>query len=343
MRLPLGVAPYLCKIALYGLSRGWLERHWHDYSIQALRAAGDLLNLAGSAALILSVAQSPWLRWPLTLACAAEAVRLLTEKGMMALSAAWQTLPHRQIAGWLAATPLEPLVRAYCRYYRLSNRDRLRVVLVHLRGRAAHRPETAQKLRYISGFRIVPNGRGLRCGSVRDVALGEIFVHARWTNHPGLLVGLALRRAPWIFDPRHLARPFYYRTQANRLMTLFVFENARLCPLYAVYQFGHEIKSARYDAFYRMLAWIGIRAEEPVREDGTYTFEPLALTLKWIAPLAQPRPLWTDDEVLRDLARDPALSALTVARRYTYPLLYVEEVLSDKIACATNAGASQCG
>lgn len=326
-RLPFALVPYLGKITLYTLTQGWLEEHWHTYPMQAVRALGDLLNWALTSTLLLSVAQSPSLRLLCSLACVAEAVRLVTEKGAMAFSAGWQFLPHRSIAHRLTGTPLAPLFRGYCRYYALSDRDRLRAVLQKLRAWAAPRLQTAQKLRYVNAFRIVPEATGLRCGHVRDVARGEIFVHARWTAHPDLLLGLTLRRSPWIFDPRYLPRPFLYRSQANRLMTLFVFENAALCPLYAIYQFGHEIKSARYEAFYRLLGWLRLPAEQPVRANGTYAFEPLAATLGLTARQAATRPLWSDKEVLQDLASSAPFSALEVAQRYTYPLLYVEEVL----------------
>jgi hypothetical protein len=330
-RLPFGLLPYLGKITLYSLSQGWLERHWHAYPTQAIRALGDLLNWALTSSLLLSVAQSPGLNLLCSLACAAEAIRLGTEKGTMALSAGWQLLPHRSIARRLTGTPLEPWFRGYCRYYALADEERLGVVLQKLRAWAAPHPQTMQKLRYVRAFRIVPEATGLRCGHVRDVARGEIFVHARWTNHPGLLYGLALRRSPWIFDPRYLPRPFLYRSQANRLMTLFVFENAALCPLYAIYQFGHEIKSARYEAFYRLLTWLGLPAEQPVRADGTYAFEPLASTLGLSARQAGARPLWSDEEVLRELDENSSLSALEIAQRYTYPLVYVEEVLLESL------------
>jgi hypothetical protein len=123
------------------------------------------------------------------------------------------------------------------------------------------------------------------------------------------------------------------------------------------------IKSARYDAFYRILRCLqipcghAVDAEELIREDGTYSFEPLATYLKIIpGPSEKLRPLWSDDEVLRDLAlRGNATlpSPIEIAERYIYPLVYVEEVLFPKIqaslanasrtASATNDGTSQCG
>src|SRR5262245_30371060 len=93
-------------------------------------------------------------------------------------------------------------------------------------------------------------------------AKGEVFIHRNWTNDPWLLIGQGMRRAPWMFDPRYLRRPFYYRTESNRLATLFVLQHARYSPSYACYQFGHEIKAARYDFVYRCLRWIGLDIEE---------------------------------------------------------------------------------
>src|SRR6185436_20003194 len=122
----------------------------------------------------------------------------------------------------------------------------------------------------------------------------------------------SLRRSPWIFDPRYLRRPFYYRTEANRLMTLFVFENAQLCPLFAIYQFDHEIKSARFDAFFRIIRWFGYNLEETVRSDGSYNFDPLAKAILKMK-VYESRALWTDDEVVADVARKPVILALEIA------------------------------
>jgi len=184
----------------------------------------------------------------------------------------------------------------------------------------------------------------LRAGNVRDVARGEVYVHAEWTSDLNLLYGLALRRSPWIFDPRFLQRPFYYRTEANRLMTAFVFENFRLCTLFAIYQFGHEVKSARYDAFYRIARWLGYELEEYVYADGAYNFDPFA---KWLLKkdlkidTKKPRPLWTDKEVLHDLEGFPIPSAFEIAERYTYPLKYVQEVLLPKIVAYQNSSRTK--
>lgn len=347
LRLPLALAPYLCKICLFHISGGWLQKHWDDDSIQLLRIVGDALNalIAGYFLYLTSTwGGIPSLEVALTLALSAELTRLCAEKGMMLFSAGWQVLPHRQAAAWLEQRRLTGAFDAYCRYYQQTDEARLEQILETLRCYASHEP----KLRYLRGFQIVPESTGLRCGQVRDIAHGVVYIHARWSNHPGLLYGLALRRSPWIFDPRYLARPFFYRTQANRQMTLLVFEHARLCPLYAVYQFGHEIKTARYEAFFRLARWLGLPLEKPVRANGVYAFEPLAVSLRIIpSAAATPSALWNDDEVLRDLAGKATPSPLEIAERYTYPLLYVEEVLLPKIesqtASATAAGASQCG
>ena len=302
-----------------------------------MRITGDLLNTILTASwfyITPTLAEIPALRVLFSLTLLAEIIRLVTEKGVMLISAGWQALPHRQIANWLKKGSLAQVMPAYCAYYALNDEERLTRVLLKLKTFAARDERTAQKLSYVNAFRIIPETLGLRCGQVRDVARGEIFIHARWTNQPGLLYGLALRRSPWIFDPRHLQRPFYYRIQANRLMTLAVFENAALCPLYALYQFGHEVKSARYDAIFRLLNRVGVHAETPVQEDGTYAFESLAVFLKIIRPSKKLRPLWTDAEVLRALtgqAQTGLPSALEIATRYTYPLCYVEEILLPKI------------
>jgi hypothetical protein len=185
---------------------------------------------------------------------------------------------------------------------------------------------------------------------VRDVARGEVFIHRRWTNDPWLLIGQALRRTPWFFDPRYLRRPFYYRTEANRLVTRFVLCHARHAWPYALFQFGHEIKAARHDAFYRVLRRVGANVEAKVCADGTFRFEPL---MGWLeaharrAVVLQPPPLWSDDEVIADIVRQgkagERLTAFDVAARYTYPLKYVEEVLLPKINRAQIEASGQDG
>lgn len=337
VRLPFAIIPYLCKVGLLRLMGNWLQRHWDDYFLQAVRIVGDFLNVIVTAVcfyLTPTWVQIPALRVLFFLALMAEMIRLTTEKGVMLISAFWQSIPHRKIATWLVKGLPAKVKPAYCAYYALDDEERLAQVLLKLRTFAAGNERAAQKLSYVHAFRIIPETVGLRCGQVRDVARGEIFIHARWTNQPDLLFGLALRRSPWLFDPRNLQRPFYYRTQANRLMTLTVFENAALSPWYAIYQFGHEVKSARYDAFYRILSGLGIHAETLVQEDGTYAFESLAVFLKVISPKRPLHHIWTDEEVLLALNVPEQISlpsALEIAVRYTYPLSYVEKILMPKI------------
>ncbi len=201
----------------------------------------------------------------------------------------------------------------------------------------------------------MPDDHYLRSGDVRDIARGEVFIHRRWANDPWLLIGLALRRAPWIFDPRELARPFRYRTTANRVMTSFVLRHARFSPPFAWYQFGHEIKAASHDLVLRTLGLLGFEYEAPLRADGTYPFEADA------AGHPEDR-LWTDEAALQDirqrLAAGEVLSDLDIAQQYTYPCCYVVEVLLPRlhgvletqeepnaasIALAVTSGASQWG
>jgi hypothetical protein len=333
---------------------------WNQSSTQAIRIFGDFVNFWVVVTLFIRsyIFFDVWfIKSILILSIVAEAIRLTAEKGIMIWIALWQLLPHRSIARRLDSKFHSRFLQGYTRYYILSDQERIKKALRKLKARArlSKNRQTIAKLRYVNCFKIVPDSIDLRAGEVRDVARGEIYIHASWTNTPDLLCGQALRRSPWIFDPRFLPRPFYYRTQANHMMTNFVFENYRLCPLYAVYQFGHEIKSARYDAFFRLAGWLGHRLEEPVRADGTYEFDPLARTilknhLKAISKNS--RTLWTDDEVIKDLEGCPIPSALEIAVRYTYPLIYVQEVLLPKIVVysnisrtklATISGFSQCG
>src|SRR5262249_17723071 len=146
---------------------------------------------------------------------------------------------------------------------------------------------------------------------------------------------------------RYLRRPFRYRSQSNRLATLFVLGHARYCPTYAVYQFGHEIKAARYDFFYRVLRWLHVDIEPFVLPDGSYPFDP---GIGWLKAIlfgiggARQQPLWHDDAVIEDILRRTAQgecpTALDVARQYSYPLTYVENVLMSKLCYTVQTGPS---
>src|SRR5207249_4390032 len=117
--------------------------------------------------------------------------------------------PHRCIASMIQARQKSHIFwrclawcfARYCRYYTLSDLERMEYVLGTLRRRAACDKDMAERLEYVRAFRIIPQRCGLRSGRVRDVARGEVFIHRVWTNDPWLLVGMAIRRAPWMFDP----------------------------------------------------------------------------------------------------------------------------------------------
>jgi len=224
-------------------------------------------------------------------------------------------------------------------------------VLCSLQERARSDSDVRDRLAYMQAFRIVPVHHGLRGGYVREVASGEVFLHAAWTNDPWLLAGMALRRAPWMFDPRYLRRPFYYMTQANRLATLFVLQHARYCPPFALFQFGHEIRVARLHCFYSLLRRSGLDIEERVLADGTFQFDQL---IYWLDRSFQHdhgwpghRYLYTDDEVIADVQKQEltgeALTSQEIAQRYTYPPKYIEEVLWDKIVAARESGSKTTG
>jgi hypothetical protein len=380
LRLPFATIPYCMKLLIVLVLKTQFQPLWNSYPGQLLRTGGDFINFLLTICLteiILDSSKAGWIELWLPLIIGAEAIRLVSEKGQMLVSALWQFMPHRFLAqriilpslpslgaGWLAE-----LSTRYCGYYSLNDEERITSMLHALKTVALPNPEAAKKLEYIHSVRIVPTSIGLRAGIVRDVARGEIFIHARWTNDPWLLVGQMMRRGPWIFDPRFLRRPFYYRTEANRLTTLFVLQHLDYSLPYAWYQFGHEIKVARYDLFYRICRWLGLNIEETVREDGTFRFDHLMnwLGLK-LSNESNQRPLWSDEEVILDIEASSAEipSAMEIAARYTYPLNYVQEVLLPEIVNrkdksnrmsitftthsktlqtleATAAGASQCG
>lgn len=344
LRLPFALIPYLVKLSFLFCLKDSFSNVWNKYFVQVIRVAGDFANFF-IVVMVFSEIHKSLGSLPtkviLALSMGAEAIRLATEKGVMVFSALWQWLPHRSIAKGIHGKLHVRLLKTYTNYYILSDQERLEKALRKLKAfaRLSKNTQTISRLAYIHSFRIVPASVDLRAGNVRDVARGAIYVHAHWTNDLNLLYGLALRRSPWIFDPRFLRRPFYYRTEANRIMTNFVFENFRLCPLFAIYQFGHEVKSARYDAFYRFVRWLGYELEEYVYADGTYNFDPFAkriLKNRLKSRTETPRPLWTDEEVLHDIEECPIPSNLEIAETYTYPLKYVQEVLLPKIVAYRN-------
>jgi hypothetical protein len=348
LRLPFAVLPYCLKL----FSALVLKKHYQVSQylliVEVFRVLGETINWV-LIVLIFEYLQHmiPLLTVPLYASIFAETLRLFSEKGQMIFSGCWQALPHRRMAKQLqrslvqatSCSRLSGYLHRYCRYYALDDEERIQYVLSILRCYASADPETSTKLAYLSTLRIVPSSHGMRGGHVRDVAHGEIFIHWQWTADPWLLIGQALRRTPWLFDPRFLHRPFYYRTQSNRLATLFVLSHARYSPTYALYQFGHEIKAARYDFFYRALRCLKLDIEPKVQADGTFPFDPGISWLKAILFRIQPAqqyPLWQDCDVIYDIQQrseqGEKLTVSDIAEQYTYPLKYVEEVLLELVS-----------
>jgi hypothetical protein len=346
LRAPLGLLPYMAKLFIFFALNIRYESAQSTYFREGINMVGDIVNLALTTVCVQMLVGSPRLQ-PLAiifyLPIGAELVRLITERVPITFSAVWQLLPHRRWAQSLMVQQHAMSRRCfahYCRYYALGDAERAAFVLNVLKQRATDDKDMTNRLSYITAFRIIPQHHGLRSGNVRDVAQAEVFIHAIWTNDPWLLIGMALRRAPWMFDPRYLRRPFYYMSEANRLATLFVLEHARYSLPYAVFQFGHEIRGARLHLFYGLLRWLGLDVEYKVNMDGIFQFD------QWICWLQarfghcsdtpQRRSLYTDDEVIADLLLNhittgEVLSAEQIAVRYTYPVKYVEEVLMAKI------------
>ena len=352
-RAPLGLLPYLVKLFIFFVLRTDYESSRSTYKREVINMLGDIANLSLTIAIVFSLAGLPDISSPaflLYMPIGAELIRLVAERVPLLFSAAWQLFPHRSLAQyglshqhssrlWNRAVRYFP---RYFQYFSLGDADRTACVLCSLKRRAKIDWDVSDRLAYIQAFRIVPQYCGLRGGRVRDVASAEVFIHAVWTNDPWLLAGMALRRAPWMFDPRYLRRPFYYMTGANRLATLFVLQHARYSLLYALFQFGHEIRVARLHFFYGILRRCGLDIEEKVLADGTFQFDQL---IYWLdrrfqhdTTSQEHRYLYTDDEVIADvLKRVDAGEAVTIqeiAKRYTYPTKYIEEVLWGKIEMA---------
>ncbi|MEP7289129.1 MAG: hypothetical protein ABI947_25530 [Chloroflexota bacterium] len=347
LRLPFAIPPYGLKLfGVFVLKKHYQVSHYVAI-FEMFRVLGDIINWAIGIVIVEHIVIiAPALKLVLYPSIFAEALRLFSEKGQMIFSVCWQCLPHRHIADYLQREldhtkpdcALSNYLLRYCHYYILDDEQRIQFILSTLRCYAAADPELLTKLAYLSTLRTVPSSCGIRGGYVRDVARGEVFIHQSWTSDPWLLIGQALRRSPWLFDPRFLRRPFYYRTEANRLATLFVFTHARYSPTYALYQFGHEIKAARYDFFYRVLRWFKIDIEPKIQADGTFPFDQGISWLKTMLFGAQPArqlPLWQDQDVIMDVRKrildGEKLVVLDIAVQYTYPLKYVEEVLMDLI------------
>lgn len=347
LRLPFAVAPYVLKLFGALVLKKYYPVSQYLVVVEAVRILGELINW-GLGIIILGELGNrvPVLGLPIYACIFAEALRLFSEKGQMIFSACWQLLPHRRIAHHLQAKftevpskhALPEWLHRYGSYYMLADEDRIEYILSSLRHYAAANVETSTKLAYLSTLRIVPSSNGMRGGHVRDVARGEVFIHREWTADPWLLMGQALRRTPWLFDPRFLRRPFYYRTESNRLATMFVLSHFRYSPTYALYQFGHEIKAARYDFFYRVLRRLKLDIEPKVQADGTFPFDQ---GVAWLnaaifgIQIPDQAPLWQDRDVIEDVKRrmeqGESFTALDIAIQFTYPLKYVNEVLMDRL------------
>lgn len=353
LRTPLGLVPYLVKLFIVFALGVRYDATRTTYRREALNMAGDIANL-GVTALLMRHLAGPPARRPSTallyVPLGAEFVRLLCERVPLTVSVAWQLIPHRAIAralqrrrGSLRARtwPARSLAR-YRRYYARDDDARARYLLHALKRRAAPDRDLSARLAYITAFRIVPTHHGLRGGLVRDVAAGEVFIHRSWTNDPWVLAGLAIRRAPWMFDPRYLRRPFYYHSEANRAATLCVLRHARHCPPYALFTFGHEIRVARLDLFFRTLRRLGWAVEGTVEADGTFTPDQF---IRWLDRRygrgfsgPAPPPLASDDEAIADAlllrAAGARVDAPEIAARHTYPVCYVTDVLLPRIDAA---------
>jgi hypothetical protein len=357
IRLPFAIGPFLSKRVFFLLSPIQAGRLWQHPIVQALRVVSEVLNLLFiTFALQTSLSRSgsaPAML--LGLIVGAELLRLAAQKGQMCASASWQLLPHRALAQFIAKYAPWLARCGYCRYYARDDAVRLHYLRSAIRRMVSLHPVAARRLAYLHAFRIVPDSHYLRSGHVRDIARGEVFIHRRWANDPWLLIGLAFRRAPWMFDPRELPRPFAYRTAANRIMTNFVLCHTRFIPTIAGYQFGHEIKAASHDLVLRALWLIGLECEAALRADGTFPFERDSAERHGDV-------LWIDDAALCDIRRRHAageqLTVCEIAEQYTYPRCYVVDVLvpqlrrapytqadenAASIALAVTSGASQCG
>ena len=350
----MSLIPYLFKVILVLASPDGPSNLAKGIKWLIIERIRDPLNLIFSIwvthALFGSFHRNTWCLL-LSLVIAVEGLRLLAEYGQTSFSACWQLLPHRTIANGLNSRKRHdgPLGR-YCRYFSLSEEERSEFLLRWLRARAAYDNDLTERLNFTEQFVLVPDngnllGGNLLGGVVRDVAKGQIWIRRSWTNDPWLLAGLAIRRSPWIFDPRYIQRPFYYRTCSARVVTKLVFRKYRYCGPFLIYQFGQEVRSGRYALFFRAARILGLDLEEHVRADGSYRFDPL---LCWILvrvgrePLTPYlRPLWSDLETIKDIAARARLgesfSPADVAASYCFPNQYVEGVLWDAISAELEA------
>lgn len=350
VRTPLGIVPYLIKLFIFfGLKINYRTSR-NSYLREVVHIFGDYLNLALTALLVSRVIESFALERSQVLfylPLIAELIRLVPMRGQMIFSAVWQIIPHRTIALYVISIKdshsignlLYNFLYRYCSYYSLEEVARSEYILLCLRNRARLDREMLLRLSYINTFTIVPNSHPLNGGKVRDVAKGEIFIHKNWTNDPWLLAGMAVRRSPWIFDPRFLRRPFYYRSESAGIVTIFVLRHACYYPPFAVFQFGDQINVARHEPFYKVLRYIGFDIEPKVQADGTHRYDPFICWLEEKSGIRnhapEQQPLWADSETIADIRHNINLgrsqSTCEIAQKYIYPVKYVDEVLIKKL------------
>jgi len=346
LRLPFILLPYCLKLLFILTQQTTYQRLCQKTWFDAVRVLGDGLNFWLMSFALLELASLWGSRWLVYAAILAEGIRLLTEKGQSIFTTIWQYLPHRSLARLgqrhrlgFQRIGLEKSLQRYIDYYLLPDEARLDYLWQVMGQRAAAAPDLQRKLLYLQAFRIVPSAHTLRAGDVRHIARGELYIYQRWSNDPWLVLGLALRRSPWCFDPRYLHRPFFYRSESNRLTTLLVLQNPRFSLPFTLYQLGHEIKAARFAWFFGLARRLGYELEEPVGADGLYHFDPF---LSWLQNRwghkhddERRRPLWRDEQVLAEVTlriqSGESLSPMLIAEQYTYPSMYVAEVLWAQI------------
>lgn len=354
-RWPFTLLPWIGKRCFFLLFNKSAYQMWHSLPLQLARLLGEALNLSLTSSILIywaSSAPSRVIAFFASYLISTELLRLSAQKGQMVMSGVWQQIPHRRIAALLQAWGFkQSFVQTYCHYYLASDEERLSLITAYLKQIAPSSPIARRRLRHFHGFQIVPDSHQLRSGHVRDVANGLVFVHRAWSNDPHLLIGQALRRSPWIFDPRELARPFRYRTQANCLMCAFVLQHMAWCAPYAYYQFGHEIKAAGHDLWLRLVWVLSFDQEDKVDSQGVFHFNERPASVEQ---------LWSESELFQALSErlkhGETLIAEQIAQEYTFPLLYIKEVVLPQLAhqqpihyaiscpeitLATRSGASQ--
>jgi hypothetical protein len=344
IRAPMSWVPFLFEVPLALASPDPKKSLVKGVRWIIVEGVRDLANFILSIWVVHEIVGPPQLLgWNLVLylPISAEGIRLLTEYGQSLFSACWQLLPHANIVHGLSRRNLlKGSLHRYCYYYSLAEEERSEFLVEWLRARSACDDELSSKLAYVRSFHFISDDNYLHGGLVRDVAQGQIWIRKTWTNDPWLLVGLAIRRSPWVFDPRYVARPFYYRTYSARVTTRLVLRCFRYCGPFAIYQFGQEVLTARHALYFRVMRALGVDLEEPVRCDGSFRYDRL---LSWIqkklgrTPLTPDlRPLWGVDETIEDVVRrtrsGETLSNTEIASLYCYPYKYVEEVLTKLIS-----------